>query len=64
MRSVPLPGRYSTCSHACRRSSATAAQRPRFQGPAGTPIDGSALYRRYREFQNDAGVRALRFHDL
>ena len=35
-----------------------------FQGPGGTPMDGSALYRRYREIQTAAGVRALRFHDL
>lgn len=35
-----------------------------FQGPSGTPMDGSALYRRYREIQTAAGVRALRFHDL
>jgi integrase len=35
-----------------------------FQGPLGTPMDGSALYRRYREIQTAAGVRALRFHDL
>jgi integrase len=34
-----------------------------FQGPHGTPMDGSALYRRYREIQTAAGVRALRFHD-
>jgi integrase len=27
-------------------------------------MDGSALYRRYREIQKSAGVRALRFHDL
>jgi integrase len=27
-------------------------------------MDGSALYRRYREIQAAAGVRALRFHDL
>jgi integrase len=35
-----------------------------FQGPEGTTMDGSALYRRYREIQNAAEVRALRFHDL
>ena len=35
-----------------------------FQGPGGTPMDGSSLYRRYREIQAAAGVRALRFHDL
>jgi len=35
-----------------------------FQGPSGTPMDGSALYRRYRDIQKAAGVRALRFHDL
>jgi hypothetical protein len=27
-------------------------------------MDGSALYRRYRDIQKAAGVRALRFHDL
>ena len=27
-------------------------------------MDGSALYRRYRELQTAAGVRSLRFHDL
>ena len=27
-------------------------------------MDGSALYRRYREIQNAAEVRPLRFHDL
>ena len=27
-------------------------------------MDGSALYRRYREIQTAAGVRPLRFHDL
>ncbi len=27
-------------------------------------MDGSALYRRYRELQKAAGVRPLRFHDL
>jgi integrase len=35
-----------------------------FQGPEGRAMDGSALYRRYREIQTVAGVRALRFHDL
>jgi integrase len=40
------------------------ADRRVFQGPGGTPMDGSALYRRYREIQKAAGVRALRFHDL
>jgi integrase len=35
-----------------------------FQGPGGEAMDGSALYRRYREIQTVAGVRALRFHDL
>jgi integrase len=35
-----------------------------FAGPEGGAMDGSALYRRYREFQKAAGVRPLRFHDL
>ena len=35
-----------------------------FKGPEGGAMDGSALYRRYREFRKAAGVRALRFHDL
>ena len=35
-----------------------------FQGSGGEAMDGSALYRRYREIQTAAGVRALRFHDL
>jgi integrase len=35
-----------------------------FKGLEGTTMDGSALYRRYRELQNAAGVRPLRFHDL
>jgi integrase len=35
-----------------------------FQGAGGEAMDGSALYRRYREIQTAAGVRALRFHDL
>jgi integrase len=35
-----------------------------FRGLEGGPMDGSALYRRYREIQKVAGVRSLRFHDL
>jgi len=35
-----------------------------FPGPEAGAMDGSALYRRYREVQQAAGVRALRFHDL
>jgi integrase len=35
-----------------------------FPGPEGGAMDGSALYRRYREVQKAAGVRPLRFHDL
>jgi integrase len=35
-----------------------------FQGAEGGAMDGSALYRRYLEIQEAAGVRALRFHDL
>jgi integrase len=35
-----------------------------FQGVEGAAMDGSALYRRYRQLQTAAGVRALRFHDL
>ena len=35
-----------------------------FQGVEGATMDGSALYRRYRQLQTAAGVRALRFHDL
>jgi integrase len=34
-----------------------------FQGLEGATMDASALYRRYREIQTAAGVRALRFHE-
>ncbi len=35
-----------------------------FPGEQGDAMDGSALYRRYKKAQQEAGVRSLRFHDL
>ena len=35
-----------------------------FRGIAGTYLDASALYRRYKTALGRAGLRDLRFHDL
>ncbi len=35
-----------------------------FPGEHGGAMDGSALYRRYKKTQQQAGLRSLRFHDL
>ena len=62
---APTPGTTPTFTASVVRSDAAAIVDDRvFQGPGGTPMDGSALYWRYREIQTAAGVRGLRFHDL
>ena len=64
VHSVPTARRCSSC---CASAALQGDPQPDdrvFAGAEGAAMDGSALYRRYREIQTAAGVRPLRFHDL
>ena len=65
VRSVPMaPDVASALAALGRRERWTGDDDLVFVGTLGSPVDGSALRRRYTEALRRAGLRPLRFHDL
>jgi integrase len=65
LRSVPLaPIVAEALARLGQRDEFTAEDDLVFPGIAGTYLDASALYRRYKAALGRAGLRDLRFHDL
>jgi len=64
-RTVPMEEKVAkTLKQLKRRPRHTANKDHVFAGRDGSPLDGSALRRRYIRTLNAAGLRQLRFHDL
>lgn len=64
-RSVPMaPAVAEALARLNRRESRTGDDDLAFPGVAGSFLDASALYRRYKAALKRAGLRPLRFHDL
>ncbi len=64
IRSVPMAPQVAAALAKLASSDAAESGGLVFPGAAGTYLDASALYRRYKRALVEAGLRSLRFHDL